>query len=126
LRQSRHHQRQLARASRFIEGASFFRNQKANARRVAAGVDKAGGIDLGTPSPRKGSFCLRKATASRFTTKTRLVYVEKKSRPLEGACGFPISTSVGFTAINLDEGCGSGSILWLGARIVPEAQRPSV
>ncbi len=41
--------------------------------------------------------------------------------------GFDIgTTSVGFAAINPDEGCGSGTTLRLGARIFPGAQRQGV
>lgn len=87
-----------------------------------------GWSDLGTPSPHEGSFCLRKATASRFATGDSLVLqpkVRQGGKYMARVFGFDIgTTSIGFAAIDFDPEQSTGRILRLGVRIFPEARDP--
>src|SRR6516165_7665410 len=81
------------------------------------------------PSPRKGSFCLRKATTSRLATNKNIDLRSscRKEGRMARICGFDTGpTSVGWAVIDYNIVQGRGEILrqGMGCRIFPEARDP--
>ena len=82
-------------------------------------------IDLGMPSPLEGSICLRKATASRFATRSSVVSLRGRSKGEKWRSYMAlISAQRRLDGRRIRAAAPQLQVLRLGARIFPEAREP--